>query len=130
MRLINNDCVKIIIRELAETFFPHHRLHGSNRHTEPAAKAALFRFFRGASQTGNLTQFIRRLLKQLPSVRQNQHTAALTHTFFCYLCKNDRFPAAGRQYQQRLIYGLPLRKDRIFCFLLIWTEFHQNTPAL
>ena len=94
MCLIDDDSPKVVRRKLSQPLGPHQTLHTTNRDSVPAAETSLFGFFSRAAQSGRARDLACCLIKQLPTVREDQHPVAGAHAVFRNLGKYDRFAAA------------------------------------
>ena len=119
--LVDDDDVKIILRELIEALLPLESLDRSDSYLEPAAEAGIIGLLYGAAQSCGLLDLVCRLLQEFSPVCHDQHSVSFADHILGNLCKHDGLTGAGGK-DQECSPGprLPSILDFTSCFFLIW----------
>ena len=125
MRLVDDDVLKIIGRELREALVTHERLNGSDDDAVPGGKTALFCLFDRAAQSCRFKNLIGCLVEQLATVSEDEHACAVRHTILRDGREDDGLAGSCRQDKKRfLLPVLPFLLHLIARLDLVRSELH------
>ena len=127
MSLVYYDSIEVIRQEPREPALPHEGLHAPDGYPPERAEGGFLGFLDGAVEIAGFMYLVRRLLQELPAVRQNEHALAALHAVLGYLRENYRLAAAGGEHEQGALYALlPLFQHGGFRFVLVGSERYRR----